>query len=111
MSDSEISLAQDVRMYSLRTLLALASVFFYIRWVRRPGNVRALLWLGTLVALYHANAWSSAGKGAVLREAMRGSHAVVTAWAGDRLVGLGNTLSARLLPISRARLGGNLRGC
>jgi GNAT superfamily N-acetyltransferase len=24
---------------------------------------------------------------------MRGSHSVVTAWAGDRLVGLGNTLS------------------
>ena len=55
MSDSEISLAQDVRMYSLRTLLALASVFFYIRWYRRPGAVRAVLWIGTLVALYHVN--------------------------------------------------------
>ncbi len=54
-SVSEISLAQDVRMYSLRTLLALASVFFYLRWSRRPGTLRALLWLGTLVALYHIN--------------------------------------------------------
>jgi GNAT superfamily N-acetyltransferase len=45
------------------------------------------------VALYRANAWSSAEKGEALREAMRGSHCVVTAWAEDRLVGLGNTLS------------------
>ncbi len=55
MSDSEISLAQDVRMYSLRTLLALASVFFYLYWSRKPGAKRALLWVGTLVALYHVN--------------------------------------------------------
>ena len=45
--------------------------------------------LDPLVALYRANAWSSAETG----EAMRCSHSVVTAWAEDRLVGLGNTLS------------------
>ena len=49
--------------------------------------------LDPLVALYRANVWSSAEKGEALREAMRGSHSVATAWAGDRLVGLGNTLS------------------
>jgi GNAT superfamily N-acetyltransferase len=49
--------------------------------------------LDPLVTLYRANAWSSAEKGAALREAMRGLHSVVTAWAEDRLVGLGNTLS------------------
>ena len=49
--------------------------------------------LDPLVALYRANAWSSAEKGEALRDAMRGSHSVVTAWADDRLVGLGNTLS------------------
>jgi GNAT superfamily N-acetyltransferase len=49
--------------------------------------------LDPLVTLYRANAWSSAEKGDTLREAMRGSHSVVTAWAEDRLVGLGNTLS------------------
>ena len=38
--------------------------------------------LDPLVALYRANAWSSAEKGEALREAMRGSHSVVTAWAG-----------------------------
>ncbi|MEP7293502.1 MAG: glycosyltransferase family 39 protein, partial [Chloroflexota bacterium] len=55
LNDSEISLAQDVRMYSLRTLLALLSVFFYLRWSRKPGFWRATLWVGTLVALYHTN--------------------------------------------------------
>jgi hypothetical protein len=55
LSDSEISLAQDVRMYSLRTLLALASVFFYVRWSRKPNSLRGALWVGTLVALYHVN--------------------------------------------------------
>ena len=55
MSDSEISLAQDIRMYSLRTLLALASVFFYLRWSRKPGGWRAALWVIMLVALYHIN--------------------------------------------------------
>ncbi|MCC6804662.1 MAG: glycosyltransferase family 39 protein [Anaerolineae bacterium] len=54
-SDPEISLAQDVRMYSLRTLLALGSVFFYLRWANKPGGLRAALWVGTLVALYHTN--------------------------------------------------------
>lgn len=49
--------------------------------------------LEPLVALYRAAAWSSGEKGEALREAMRGSHAVVTAWAEGRLVGLGNTLS------------------
>jgi GNAT superfamily N-acetyltransferase len=49
--------------------------------------------LGPLVALYRADARSSAEKGEALREAMRGSHSVVTAWAEGRMVGLGHTLS------------------
>jgi ribosomal protein S18 acetylase RimI-like enzyme len=49
--------------------------------------------LDQLVALYRANAWSSAEKGDALCEAMLGSHSVITAWAEDRLVGLGNALS------------------
>ena len=55
LSDPEISLAQDVRMYSLRTLLSLLSVFFYWRWTRKPQPTRAALWVGTLVALYYTN--------------------------------------------------------
>jgi ribosomal protein S18 acetylase RimI-like enzyme len=49
--------------------------------------------LDPLVALYRANGWSSAEKGDALQAAMRGSHSVVTAWAEELLVGLGNTLS------------------
>ena len=46
-----------------------------------------------LLALYRANHWSSAEKPALLRAALLASHSLVTAWHGDRLVGLGNTLS------------------
>ncbi|MFN8563880.1 MAG: glycosyltransferase family 39 protein [Anaerolineae bacterium] len=55
LNDSEISLAQEVRMYALRTLLALGSVFFYIYWARRPSVKRGLLWAITLAALYHTH--------------------------------------------------------
>ncbi|MBL8133478.1 MAG: glycosyltransferase family 39 protein [Anaerolineae bacterium] len=55
LSDPEISLAQDVRMYALRTLMALGSTFFYLRWIRRGTPLRTALWVGTLVALYHTN--------------------------------------------------------
>lgn len=46
-----------------------------------------------LVGLYEANNWSSASKPAALQAALRDSHSVVTAWAGERLVGLGNAIS------------------
>ncbi len=71
LNDSEISLAQDVRMYSLRTLLALLSAFFYLRWTRRGTPLRAALWVGTLVALYHTN-YIGTFMGAIL-----GLHALV----------------------------------
>jgi len=47
----------------------------------------------SVLALYRANGWSSAEKPALLRKALEGSHAVVSAWDGERLVGLGTTLS------------------
>ncbi|MEX2139065.1 MAG: GNAT family N-acetyltransferase [Pirellulales bacterium] len=43
--------------------------------------------------LYRANRWSSAEKPRELLAALAGSHAVVTAWDGERLVGLGNAIS------------------
>lgn len=49
--------------------------------------------LEPLLALYRANAWSSAEKGEVLRKALVASHALITAWSGERLVGLGNAIS------------------
>ncbi len=47
----------------------------------------------SVVALYQALGWSSAEKPVVLHQALLGSHSVVTAWEGDRLVGLGNAIS------------------
>ncbi len=46
-----------------------------------------------VLALYRANQWSAAEKPEALVKALKASHALATAWAGDRLVGLGNTLS------------------
>ncbi len=48
---------------------------------------------GQVVALYRALNWSSAEKPELLLKAMENSHTVVTAWDGDRLVGLGNAIS------------------
>jgi GNAT superfamily N-acetyltransferase len=49
--------------------------------------------LDGVVALYRANEWSSAEKPALLHKALRSSDALVTAWDGDTLVGLGNAIS------------------
>ncbi|MEM9157783.1 MAG: GNAT family N-acetyltransferase [Verrucomicrobiota bacterium] len=46
-----------------------------------------------LVELYQSMDWSSARVPDDLYRAMVGSHWVVTAWEGDRLVGLGNAIS------------------
>ncbi|VTR99391.1 gcn5 family acetyltransferase : GCN5 family acetyltransferase OS=Sphingobacterium sp. ML3W GN=KO02_09895 PE=4 SV=1: Acetyltransf_7 [Tuwongella immobilis] len=48
---------------------------------------------GEVVALYRANGWSAADKPAELLAALTGSHSLVTAWSGGRLVGLGNAIS------------------
>ena len=45
------------------------------------------------IALYGSVEWSSAEKGDLLLKALRNSHTVVTAWDGERLVGLGNAIS------------------
>ncbi|MDP2086861.1 MAG: GNAT family N-acetyltransferase [Gemmobacter sp.] len=46
-----------------------------------------------VLELYRANHWSSAEKPDQLMAALRGSHSLVTAWDGARLVGLGNAIS------------------
>ncbi len=43
--------------------------------------------------MYRANDWSSAQKPDLLMQALENSHSLVTAWSGDRLVGLGNAIS------------------
>jgi len=48
---------------------------------------------GAVVDLYRANHWSSAAKPRALIAALAGSDALVTAFRGARLVGLGNAIS------------------
>src|SRR5437773_5809782 len=47
----------------------------------------------SVLALYRANEWSSAQKPDLLHKALLGSHSLLTAWDGTRLVGLGNAIS------------------
>ena len=46
-----------------------------------------------ILPLYEANAWSAAKKPAQLHKALTESHSLVSAWDGERLVGLGNAIS------------------
>jgi len=52
-----------------------------------------------VIALYKSVEWSSAEKPDLLLKALRNSHAVVTAWDGERLVGLGNAISDGFLVV------------
>jgi len=46
-----------------------------------------------ILALYQSVQWSSARKPELLHKALLASHALVTAWIDDQLVGLGNAIS------------------
>lgn len=46
-----------------------------------------------VIEIYKANHWSSAQKPEKLFNALLNSHSLVTAWDGEKLVGLGNALS------------------
>jgi GNAT superfamily N-acetyltransferase len=46
-----------------------------------------------IIELYQANKWSSAKKPDLLYKALMNSDSLMTAWDGDRLVGLGNAIS------------------
>jgi len=58
----------------------------------RYSETRTLT-LESILALYSANAWSSAEKPDLLHKALLASHSLVTAWDGTKLVGLGNAIS------------------
>ena len=46
-----------------------------------------------VIELYKANKWSSAEKPDLLYKALMNSDSLITAWDGNRLVGLGNAIS------------------
>lgn len=60
--------------------------------------------LESVLSLYRANGWSSAEKPDLLHKALIASHALVTAWHGDRLVGVGNAISDGYLVVYYAHL-------
>ena len=47
----------------------------------------------TIIELYKANEWSSANKPEDLVNGLKNSHSLISAWDGDKLVGLGNAIS------------------
>ncbi len=46
-----------------------------------------------IIELYKVNKWSSAEKPNELYNALLNSHSLITAWDGDKLIGLGNAIS------------------
>ncbi|MBA7576132.1 N-acetyltransferase [Candidatus Atribacteria bacterium 1244-E10-H5-B2] len=46
-----------------------------------------------IIKLYKANKWSSAEKPDLLYKALMNSDSLITAWDGNRLIGLGNAIS------------------
>ncbi|MBL3654865.1 GNAT family N-acetyltransferase [Fulvivirga sediminis] len=46
-----------------------------------------------IMALYRANQWSSADKPEALYKGLMNSHGLVSAWEGNKLVGIGNAIS------------------
>jgi len=51
------------------------------------------------VALYRANGWSSAEKPELLQKALVNSEILVSAWQGERLIGVGNAISDGFLVV------------
>jgi GNAT superfamily N-acetyltransferase len=52
-----------------------------------------------ILPLYELNGWSSARKPDALHQALLNSHALVSAWDGDTLVGIGNAISDGFLVV------------
>lgn len=53
----------------------------------------------SIVALYEANGWSAAQKPQALHQALLNSHALVSAWDQNTLVGIGNAISDGFLVV------------
>ena len=49
--------------------------------------------IDSILNLYKANKWSAAEKPQQLYDGLMNSHSLVSAWDGDKLVGLGNAIS------------------
>lgn len=52
-----------------------------------------------ILPIHESNGWSSAQKPQILYQALLNSHALVSAWDGERLVGIGNAISDGFLVV------------
>ena len=52
-----------------------------------------------ILPIYQANEWSSAQKPQILHQALLNSHSLVSAWDGEKLVGIGNAISDGFLVV------------
>lgn len=55
--------------------------------------------IAQILLIYESNGWSSAQKPQALYQALLNSHALVSAWDGERLVGIGNAISDGFLVV------------
>ncbi|MBI1280498.1 MAG: hypothetical protein GC179_20415 [Anaerolineaceae bacterium] len=55
LSDPDIDLGQEIRFYTLRTLLIILSVIFYMRWIKKPSMRLGIFWTLANVAILHTN--------------------------------------------------------
>ena len=60
--------------------------------------------LESILTLYRANKWSSAERPEALYNSLMQSHSLVSAWDGQKLVGLGSTLSDGYLVVYYSHL-------
>lgn len=52
-----------------------------------------------IIPIYESNGWSSAQKPKALYQALLNSHALVSAWHSERLIGIGNAISDGFLVV------------
>ncbi|MGB3614096.1 MAG: GNAT family N-acetyltransferase [Elainellaceae cyanobacterium] len=55
--------------------------------------------IAQILPIYESNGWSSAQKPQILHQALINSHALVSAWEGERLAGIGNAISDGFLVV------------
>ena len=79
LSDVEIVLAQEVRMYTLRTLFVLLSMWGYVRWVQTPQRRWAALWVVSNVLLFHTQYMG------LYIPVFQGAHALLFLRGGQRI--------------------------
>jgi hypothetical protein len=52
-----------------------------------------------ILPIYESNGWSSAQKPQALHQALLNSHTLISAWDGERLIGIGNAISDGFLVV------------